>query len=541
MVSKKRSHNISSDSYKERYVGLFSRIVVSLAYFLETSPRYQKTKRFFYNILENQTYPYKRYFDIFMMILIFSSVFILIREVRHTVNDFWAIFNDYIISIIFLVEYVLRFWVINDSSAIIIKQYEKDELLQRKFRVGRALFKVLLAKWQYVSSVAATIDLLAIMPFFHELRLLRLFILFRVFKIFRYTQNMQYFASILSNKRFEFLTLLTFASVVIFVSSVLIYVMEANNTNSPINSLFDAFYWSIVTISTVGYGDVTPITQEGQSVAVVVIIAGIAVLSFATSIVVTSFTEKLDEIRENKMLSDIRKLKHFYLICGYGDVAQQTASKLRRSGRNVVVLDTDHTRIMRAKENKLYALCLDPASLSTYHTMGIDLSEQVSAVLLLRDSDVLNVYTALTIRHMMHKLKMLGILHEKGNRRKLEIAGVKSVVYAQEIVGILSKEYSGKPIAFETMNLLRAESSSTDMVEIVVDDIILSRSKSLQALEIRQHRLILVGISKMEVEAFMFNPPDDTLLSKGDILVLVGEISMISEFKLHIHQSKRFL
>jgi len=526
-------------SYRERYVGAFARLIVGLAYFLETFAPYQKTKKLFYNLLENQNYPYKRYFDIFMMVLIFSSVFILIREVRHTVNDFWAMFNDYIISVVFLIEYLLRFWVISDSSAIIIKQYEKDELLQRKFRLGRAIFKALLVKWQFVTSLPAIIDLLAIMPFFHELRLLRLFILFRVFKIFRYTQNMQYFGKILSHKKFELLTLLTFASIVVFVASVLIYIMEANNPASPINSLFDAFYWSIVTISTVGYGDVTPITQEGQSVAVLVIISGIAVISFATSIVVTAFTERMEEIRENKMLSDIRKLKHFYLVCGYGEVARQIASKLHRKGRNVVVLDTDESRIQMAKENKLYALAMDPAALSTYKSIGVDLSSQVSAVLLLRDSDVLNVYTALTIRHMTHSVKLLAVLHDKGNRRKLQLSGVQNIVYAQEVVGILSREYSGKPIAFETMNLLRAESSSTDMIEIMVDEIMAKRVKKVVDLEMRRRRLLLIGLSKISVEAFVFNPDDDVEIEQGDMLIVVGEISMLNEFKLDIHKFKR--
>jgi len=529
----------SSTPYHEKYVGLIAHFVVKMAYRFKDAGRYQKTKRFFYNILENQQYKYKRYFDIFMIVLIFSSVFILIREVRHPVNDFFGMFNDYIISIIFFIEYILRFWVVNHTADIIITQYEKDKLLQRNFRFGRALFKVLAAKWQHATSVSAIIDFLAIMPFFHELRLLRLFILFRVFKIFRYTQNMQYFGRVLAHKKFELFTLLTFASVVIFVSSVLIYVMEANNDHSPINTLFDAFYWSVVTISTVGYGDVTPITKEGQSVAIIVIIAGIAVISFATSIVVSAFTDKLDDIRENKMISDISKLKHFYLICGYGDVAHQTASKLRRSGRNVVVLDTDEERVSQAIENKLYALRLDPASFATYQYMNVNLAEHASAVLLLRDSDVLNVYTALTLRDITKDLKMLAILHEKNNRRKLQLAGVRNIVYAQEIVGILSKEYSGKPIAFETMNLLRAENSTTDMVEIVIDEVILSHFKNVKDLNVNRHRIVLIGISKMEVEAFVFNPENEVTLASGDILVVVGEISMISEFRLHIHNKKR--
>ncbi|MGB5964235.1 MAG: ion transporter [Sulfurimonadaceae bacterium] len=530
---------LSSSTYKEHYVGLFASLVVDIAYGLKTSTNYKTTKNFFYNLLENHAYPYKRYFDLMMMVLIFSSVIILIREVKHPVNDFWSLFNDYIISLIFLVEYLLRFWVISDSSEIIIRQYEKDELLQRKFRVGRAIFKVLRVKWMYVRSIRAIIDLLAIMPFFHELRLLRLFILFRVFKIFRYTQNMQYFGYVLSHKKFELFTLLTFASVVVFVASVLIYIMESNNPNSSINSLFDAFYWSIVTISTVGYGDVTPITQAGRAVAVLVIISGIAVISFATSIVVTAFTEKLDDIRENQILGEIKKLKHFYLICGYGIVAQQTASKLRRSGREVVVLDTDPVRIKEAKENKLHALRLDPASLSSYQTMGIDLEKQVIAVILLRDSDILNVYTALTLRSIDHSINMLSLLHEKKNRRKLHLAGARNIVYAQELIGLLSKEYSGRPIAFETLSMLRAEESGAAMEEIVVDERIASNFNTVGELGIRKHRLLLIGLSKTEADGFSFNPQADTLLQKGDIMIIVGEHSMISEFRLFIHKRLR--
>ena len=539
MQEERTESEASSSSYRQKYVGLLSRFLVNTAYYLKTSPRYKSAKNFFYNLLENNTFVYKRYFDLFMMVLIFSSVIILIREVRHEINDFWAVFNNYIISVIFLIEYLLRFWVISDSSTIVIDQYERDELLQRRFRAGHALLKIFLAKWNYVRSPAAIIDLLAIMPFFHELRLLRLFILFRVFKLFRYTQNMQYFGYILSHKKFELLTLLTFASVVVFVASVLIYVMESNNTDSPINTLFDAFYWSIVTISTVGYGDVAPITQEGRMVAIVVIISGIAVIAFATSIVVTAFTEKLDDIRENKMILDIQKLKHFYLICGYGLVAKQTASKLRRSGRNVVVLDTDRDRIDDAKENQLYALQLDSASLSSYQSMGIDFAKQVNAVILLRDSDILNVYTALTLRSIDQNMTTLSLLHEKSNRRKLQLSGVDHIVYSQELIGQLSKEYSGRPIAFETMSMLRAGDSGTAMEEIVVDARILRNFSTVGDLLIRRYRLLLIGVAKSKAEGFIFNPTPDTAIEECDILIVVGEHSMINEYKLFIHSGRQ--
>lgn len=75
-------------------MNLFAQFLVDSAYFLRSCARYQSTKSFFYDLLENDNYPYKRYFDFVMMTLIFISVFILIREVKTHINDFWLFFND---------------------------------------------------------------------------------------------------------------------------------------------------------------------------------------------------------------------------------------------------------------------------------------------------------------------------------------------------------------------------------------------------------------------------------------------------------------
>ena len=161
-------------------------MTVDVAYAIQGSLRYRSLKRLAYNLLENNSYHYRRYVDFFMIFLIFSSVVILIREVKSPVYDAWRYFNDYVISLIFLIEYLLRVWVCCNGAKAIIDQYETDEFLRRDFRISKAFKTVLVAKLNYMRSFQAIIDLLAIMPFFHELRLLRLFILFRVFKLFRY-------------------------------------------------------------------------------------------------------------------------------------------------------------------------------------------------------------------------------------------------------------------------------------------------------------------------------------------------------------------
>ena len=520
-------------------MNLIARLIVDSAYKRLASEGYQRTKHFFKNLLDNDEYPYKRYFDYMMIILIMMSVAILIREVKYPVNDMWLFFNNYIISIVFLIEYLLRMWIYSDNSKIIVEQYEKDQLLQRKFRYRHAVGKLLSVKFKYVRSVTAIIDLLAIVPFFHQMRLLRIFILFRVFKLLRYVQSLRTFGSVLATKKFEFITLLMFASIVIFISSVLIYVMEANNPDSSINTLYEAFYWAIVTISTVGFGDITPITDAGRFIAMIIIIAGVAVLSFTTSIIVTAFTEKLDEIKDRKTVDDVIKLKRFYLICGYEDVAQHVASKLRRDGYDIIVMDEDPEHVKRSREHGYITLPYDPGALESYKRLKIDFNKQVRAVLCLLEDDVLNIYTALTIRSMNKEVKILSTLVYQDNRKKILMAGVDEVVYTQELVGMMAKEFSGKPVAIEAFHALRSEQTGVKLEEITVDERMLDNFKLVDELQHEHYHLILMGIHKKEQDKFFFNPDGSTILESGDILLVIGQNVFINEFRIHIHQKRK--
>ncbi len=520
-------------------MNFFSRIIVDFAYFINTSNVYQHKKRFFYDILENDRYQYKKYFDIFMMTLIFLSVVILIADVKSDIDKNIEYFNTYVISIIFFIEYILRFWISSSVTEIIINDSEHSTMLERKYYLSKSILKIIKAKLSYVFSIRAIIDLLAILPFFHELRLLRLFVLFRVFKLFRYTTSFQTFISVLSTKKFEFLILLMFASIVISVSSVLIYVMEANNQSSPVNTMFEAIYWSIVTISTVGYGDITPVTSEGRVVAMFVITAGIAVLAFTTSIVVSALTEKLDDIREIKLIDDIRKLKQFYLICGYENVAQEVAIKLKKSKTDIIVLDEDNERILNAKRDGLVALNYDPGDVQSYKKVGIDLSTQVKAVLCLRESDVENVYTTLTVRSINKDVNIISLLMDDTNRNKLNFAGVNEILYPKGLVGMISKELIGKPVAFEVIHALRNDYYGVDVQEILVDTRMSENIIYVNELNNSRFRIILLGIYKKDKKRFFFNPMENTVLESGDYLLVVGNSAFIKEFEKYLHKKIR--
>jgi voltage-gated potassium channel len=507
-----------------------TRLIINFAYFLNSSVWYQKKRRFFYNLLENNDYKYKKYFDIFMIFLIFSSVSILIYEVKRDVHDLLNLFNSYVISFIFLIEYLLRLWVSSSVSKVIIHQDEYSDLLDREFDMWFVIKRVTKDKLEYMLSAKAIIDFFDIMPFFHELRLLRIFILFRVFKLFRYAKSFQTFSSVLATKKFEFFTLGMFASMVILVSSVLIYVMEANNPNSPIDTLYQAFYWSIVTISTVGYGDVVAVSEEGQFVAVVVILAGIAVLAFTTSLFVSAFTEKIEDIKESKTIQDISKIRSVYIICGYGNIAQEVAKKLIKANFHIIVIDKLNSRIEKAKKDGLMALNYDPGSIDSYKKLNINISTHVKAILCLEEDDVANVYTVLTVRSLDKNVFVMSLLINNANRNKLLYSGVDELLYDKEFVGLVAREYVGQPVAFEAIHAIRSENSLIKIDEITVTERVVQTFATVGELENVRFRVVLLGIQKKSSTRFLFNPINSTILEVGDVLLVIGNYMFVREF-----------
>ena len=267
---------------------MLSKSIVYFAYLLKTSVHYTQAKHFFYNLLENPQSRIKSYFDIFMICLVMLSVFSLVYNVEHTLNETGELFEQFVV-VIFISEYLLRAWLYSDTHRIIIEEYEKAKYLNTNLSLFRVLKQVLAKKLQYMLSFFAIIDLLAILPSYRPLRILRILLIFRLFKLFRYSNSIKVFSDVLASKRFELITLAIFMGFLVFIASIAIYLFENNASGGNVRHLYDAFYWSIVTISTVGYGDITPQTHGGRLVTVTLILTGLGVLSFFTSIIVAAF------------------------------------------------------------------------------------------------------------------------------------------------------------------------------------------------------------------------------------------------------------
>jgi voltage-gated potassium channel len=105
-------------------------------------------------------------------------------------------------------------------------------------------------------------------------------------------------------------------------------------------------------------------------------------------------------------------------------------------------------------------------------------------------------------------------------------------------VGLVAREFVGKPVAFEAIHELRSELNNINIEEIVITERIASNFRFVEELQSSKFRLILLGIYKREHERFFFNPIDTLILEEGNILLLIGNIAFIEEFELHLNTKR---
>ncbi len=524
------------------------RFLIYSAYALKTSKRYTRSKRFCYNLLENPQHPMKSRFDVFMICLVMLSVFLLIYEVNSELSQWEQIFENFVIFI-FIIEYLIRGWLFSDSHKIIIDYYEKSDYLNTPFRSSAVLKKVFLKKLHYIFSPVAIIDLLAILPSYRSLRFLRLFLIFRLVKLFRYSNSIKLFVDVLNSKRFELMTLLIFIGFLVFIASIGLYLFENEAREGERLHLYDAFYWAIVTISTVGYGDISPQTTEGRVVAIALIISGLGALSFFTSIIVAAFNEKMYLLRENRTYAELDHYHEFIIICGFGRVGQEIAKQLKKDKTQFIVIDKNENNIKQAHHQNILAIHDDASQNEVLLNAGIN--RGAIAILSTTGCDVSNVYITLTSRVLNPKIRIISRVNHDENIKKLQQAGADQVIQPFEIAGLLAVEYLGQPVAFEAiLGILQGHK------HILMDTLVVYQNSILEGLRIdeinfKQRKLRLIGVISLETKRrkhrnryrvkqqhFFFNPEKYFVCKKNDILLVLGRDLSIEHFRDQIEKSR---
>jgi voltage-gated potassium channel len=232
--------------------------------------------------------PLERAGNIAVNLLILANVVAVVLESVSSLHDrFAAAFDQFeAISVsIFTAEYLLRVWTC-------VEQAEYRHPL-----FGRMLFMV---------SPMAMIDLAVILPGFlpgqgiidlRFARILRLVRMLRVVKFARYSRTLQTFGVVFRDKRMDIALMLLFLSILVVISSSLMYFVEHSEQPDKFSSIPAAMWWSVMTLTTVGYGDIYPITNMGKLIGALIALIGIGFFALPAGVLAASFAEEITRQR----------------------------------------------------------------------------------------------------------------------------------------------------------------------------------------------------------------------------------------------------
>ncbi len=153
-------------------------------------------------------------------------------------------------------------------------------------------------KWAYIFSFYGVIDLLSILPFYlsffidlRSLKAFKLFRLFRLFKLTKYNKTLDKFQKAIVNAKEEFILFLILTLIMFYLSSVGIYYFEHEAQPKIFSSIFDSMWWAVATLTTVGYGDVYPVTVGGKIFTTFMLLIGLGIVGIPAGIVAAALTE----------------------------------------------------------------------------------------------------------------------------------------------------------------------------------------------------------------------------------------------------------
>ncbi|OGW46875.1 MAG: hypothetical protein A2Y66_04220 [Nitrospirae bacterium RBG_13_41_22] len=295
-------------------------------------------------------------------------------------------------------------------------------------------------------------------------------------------------------------------------------------------SFLDSLYMTVITIATVGYMEVNPLSPQGRIFTIFLIILGMGILLFGIS----TFTAFLVEgelsvmLRRRKMEKQILKLKGHYIVCGMGGIGRHIIDELHRTGRLFVAIDKKEEVCKELAERDMLFIMGDATSSAVLKAAN---AERAKGLFCSLHNDAENLLLILTAKGINPKLRIVTKAEEYESEDKMRNAGANGVVLPQYIGGLRMASEMVRP---EAVTFLDRMLKSRDKVYRVEDISIgfdsMFTDKTLRESGLLDKMGINVAALRRENE-YIFNPSENEKLRVGDVLILIGETKGITEIK----------
>ncbi len=286
-------------------------------------------------------------------------------------------------------------------------------------------------------------------------------------------------------------------------------------------SPLEGVYMTVITLSTVGFGEVAPLHSVGRVFVIILIVSGVVAVTFTGSAIGQFVLE--GELRNilgrRKMETDIKKLSNHFIIAGYGRVGKKVGEEYSRRKASFVVIEQNEK------------VCADLESENIPHVKGPATEDEIllaagveraRALVSTLPNEADNVYLALTARHMNSKLFIIARADQPEGEKKLKRAGADSVISPHILGGIRMAMASLRPNVVDFMQMTASETTGLGFEEVQVPPNCRFSGKTLIDSGIKaEYGVTVIGIKKSG-QTMQINPAPTAMIESGDILVLVG-------------------
>lgn len=298
-------------------------------------------------------------------------------------------------------------------------------------------------------------------------------------------------------------------------------------------SWFNAFYMTIITVATVGYGEVEPLSNSGKIFTAFLILTSFGTFAYAVSSI-TKFVfdgEFNDFYKNRKLNASIDKLTDHIIICGYGRNGRQAAQVLKKHNQRFVVIENDQ-KLISTLNHKHSDLVVSGDGTQDEVLMKAGIM-RAKALITTLPVDADNVFIVLTARNLNNKLTIISRASEDNSDTKLKIAGANNVIMPDRVGGAHMASLVMKPDVMEFIDNITAEGGNNISLEEIsftnMPDAL--KDKTLKDLEIRNKSGANIIGFKTATGEYIVNPSADTRIIANSKLFVLGTPEQIKVLK----------
>ena len=298
-------------------------------------------------------------------------------------------------------------------------------------------------------------------------------------------------------------------------------------------SVWDAFYMTIISLTTVGYREVHPLSRAGEAFTAVLLVGGVGTVLYSFTLIGARVIEGTlhnpwERRREKQMLA---QLENHFIVCGYGRIGAIVVEDFQRQRVPFVVIERDPVRLQILRDAGRLVVEGDASSEEVLSKAGVARARGLIAAV---STDAENVYAILSARLMQPSLYIIGRAESDESARKLKKAGADRVISPYQIGGLHMAQLALRPAVVEFVQL----ATSSEFLDLSMEQVEVTKEGPLVGQTIvggnlrQTFGVIVIGIRRASGR-MEFNPPSDARMEAEDSLVVLGTSDQLSELARH--------